>query len=345
MQKSVAVKLMSLIILSAFPTLFLFRQAYTFKAGVFSYPKDDHKMTTELEVAPLIDRNGYYDIAILESQKLVAVGYDGQNPRKIFYSLDGGSSWAFQILPMDKSILSKVIFLNSSYGWAVGSSGLALSTNNGGKSWGKTKNFTHYGLSGVKFADSQTGYITSNAERGCQIFRTTNSGKDWQKIYENLEGGFVFDLAALGNDVVTLAINDDHLLRTENAGKTWKETRLTLGGAASIAFTQNGTGWVVGRKGSFFTSNDNGRNWVRPSNLPPAFLEYNWWSIAFTDSKRGVAVGEKGMIGVTYDGGSTWVQVKTISTERLGKVILHGNTGLIIGSQTIYKISFRPDLR
>jgi photosystem II stability/assembly factor-like uncharacterized protein len=147
----------------------------------------------------------------------------------------------------------------------------------------------------------------------------------------------VFELATLGERIVVAAINDDHLIRTEDGGATWHELS-SLTGAASVAFNSQGVGWSVGRKGSFYRSTDKGKTWHRPTNLPQSFQNRNWTSVNFTGREMGLAVGNDGVIAVTYDG-ETWFESNTNIGENFRAVRLYNETGLIIGSQKVYSVA------
>jgi photosystem II stability/assembly factor-like uncharacterized protein len=231
-----------------------------------------------------------------------------------------------------------ITFQDDRHGWIVGS-GLVIRTEDGGQTWERLSRPTYYDLSEVDFVNPQFGYAAGGAERGCQIFHTANSGRNWRKVYENFEDGTVFDLVALNERTAIAAINGTFLLRTQDSGKTWQSVGLETPGASSVT-SAAGAVWVVGRKGSFYYSADLGRTWQRPANLLQSVSNQDWNSIDFDNTKRGIAVGNKGAVAVTYDGGITWNEIKTDIIDDLRKIRLNGETGLIIGVQNIYRFSF-----
>jgi hypothetical protein len=122
-------------------------------------------------------------------------------------------------------------------------------------------------------------------------------------------------------------------------------------GPTSIAFTQDGIGWMVGEK-LFYRSTDGGLVWRTPDNLPCELTTHDWWSIAFADEKIGMAVSEDCAIAITYDGGKSWSEIKsnmhdgstiwydarTGFKENLRAVRLHERWGIILGSQRVLLI-------
>lgn len=294
-----------------------------------------------LQLTTVASRNeyGFRDLAFVDGNKVWAVGYDGHNPQRMYYSEDAGLNWKAKTILTGGFTLTSVTFITAQEGWAVGNGGTILHTRNGGETWEQIKRPTDSDLNEVQFATSHVGYIAAMTEWGHEILRTVDGGQNWQKVYEDPKGGYVFQMALYGEKIAVAAINDDHLIRTEDGGVTWKTVDATLLGAASVIFTTDGTGWLVGKKGSFYRSIDQGRTWQIPNNLPKSLLNHDWSSIEFSDEKEGVAVGANGAIVVTYDGGTTWSETNAPNTDNLGLIRLHDGNGVVLGSQKIYGIT------
>lgn len=295
----------------------------------------NHQASIKLTLATLAESQDFTDLAILSNGNIWATG--GTNG--LYFSNDGGRTWSLKSIPSEGFISSAISFINDRDGWIVGASGLVLATNDGGESWKKLGRPTHYELERVKFINTHVGYTASSTEWGCEIFRTTDGGRNWEKSYEAPKSGFVFRLAVLSEKIAVAAINDDHLIRTEDGGATWKNVDSKLPGAASVVFTSNGTGWVVGRKGSFYLSTDQGKTWKRPESLPQYVLDHDWSSIDFVDNERGIAVGNDGAIAFTKDGGKSWSEVEADIQENFMEVKMHRESGLILGAQRIYQVA------
>lgn len=319
------------------------RQMFTSQTKVPTLEGGEQKASNQVQVITLGENPGYFNIALLDNGKVFAVGNLNQDPERLFVSHNEGRSWGFMIAPNKGkgSSMNDITFIDNRHGWIAGFMQV-LFTSDGGETWEKLGRPTAYELSNISFINTQVGYTTSRVERGYQIFRTTDGGRSWKKQYEDLESGFLFDLAILNENIAVAAINDEYLIRTEDGGKKWQIVEPKLGGAAGLTFTPDGTGWVLGRKGSFYYSTDHGRSWQRPSNLPDSLLSYQWYSIAFMDTKRGIAVGDKGAMAVTYDGGTSWIEVKTDIKERLGDVKINGERIIVRGQENFYKVVFPP---
>lgn len=292
-------------------------------------------------VAPTYEYNrfGFSDVAVLENGEAWAVGYDGADPKRMFHSKDGGSSWKIVTHPYAAFTLNAVDFVDNLHGWAVGGYGTVLRTSDGGNTWVKLKRPTDWELSVVQFVDKQVGYVASRTEWGCEIWRTTNGGDSWRLSYKASDYGQVFGMAMLDEQIAVAAMNDTSLIRTENGGRTWQSIDSPMKGAASLVFTSDGTGWLVGRRGSFYYSIDKGKTWQRPTALSEDALNYEWTSIDFDNNKNGVAVGYGGKILTTNDGGKTWRDESLNNSERFRLVRLNNNIGIVFSHEYVYRIS------
>lgn len=309
-----------------------------------------------LQLTPLVaryvsGRHDFMDIAITSDNELWGVGYDGEDPRRIYYSKDGGSNWEVKQLSTRGFSLNAITFTDAQHGWAVGGNGLILRTTDGGQSWEELQRPTDFDLTRVRFINPQTGYIAGRnwikdpnngtETHHVQILRTDDGGQNWKVCYSNDEAGEVFQIAVLSETTAVASIDSSTLIRTEDAGTTWKVVASGKGDFMSVSFTPDATGWAVGNKGSFYRSGDQGRTWQKPDNLPANFSKQNWHSINFADAMTGIAVGENGAVGVTDNGGATWSYYDSQIKENLEKVILRGRTWIVLGSKTVYKGSTR----
>jgi photosystem II stability/assembly factor-like uncharacterized protein len=299
---------------------------------------DHQQKSIKLKITRLSESQGFADLAILSNGNMLAVGYDGHDPNRLYVSNDRGRTWSIRAIPSEGFTTSAISFIDDRHGWIVGTSGLVLYTKDGGESWEKLGRPTRYELDRVQFINVSVGYAASGTEWGCEIFRTTDGGRNWRKSYEASRSGHVFHLAVLSEKIAIAAINDDHLIRTDDGGTTWKPVESKLTGAASVVFTSTGTGWVVGRKGSFYLSTDQGKTWKRPENLPGYVLDHDWISIDFVDDERGIAVGNDGLVIFTHDGGRTWSKVESDIDEEFLRVKFHGKTAVILGWQNVYEV-------
>lgn len=269
-------------------------------------------------IAPRFEygRFGFSDIAILNGDEIWAVGYDGQDPQRMWYSGNGGNSWEVKPAPTGGFTLHNIFFADQQNGWAFGGQKIFIRTSDGGKTWTQGQLPTWLSGSQVRFATSSIGYVAGgtgtcdrgNCTSGIKILRTTDGGRHWHVCYKDNSSYNIHGIAAPTEKVAIIAVDGNFLLRTENGGKTWRVAGSPKLGASNVRFDLNGIGWVVGRHGSFYFSADQGRTWQRPAGFPQSLSNRYWWDIDFADQRVGIAVADEGAIALTSDGGATWAE-------------------------------------
>jgi photosystem II stability/assembly factor-like uncharacterized protein len=307
-----------------------------------------------VQLVPLVPRykyasHGIMNVALLENGDMWGAGYDGNDPRRLFLSKDGGRSWERREVRTKKAFtLIDIDFVDTQRGWAVGGYGTILRTTDGGGTWEQVERPTDADLHEVHFVNSKIGYVagrnairtgyTDEVTGSLEILRTEDGGESWRRCYTENTPGSVFRIASFGERIAVAAINGNRLIRTEDAGRTWKRVGESIAGVMSVAFDHNGVGWAVGHKWGFYRSLDKGKTWEMPRDLPPGILGRWWEDIDFLNSETGLAVGERGALAVTRDGGSTWTDESVGGSERFGVVHLRGSGGLILGSENVYRL-------
>jgi photosystem II stability/assembly factor-like uncharacterized protein len=168
--------------------------------------------------------------------------------------------------------LHAVYFLDQNQGWAAGSKGTLLSTDDGGKRWQIRPKPTDDVLRDIYFHDANNGWLV------CE----TN-------VYE-----------LKGKNPRT------YLMTTKDGGATW--TRLTIPDAdvearlVRVVFSPAGRGWFFGEAGTLYSTLDDGQNWKR-QQIPTRHLLLGG---VLVDNDRGWLVGAGSTILQTQDGGRTW---------------------------------------
>src|SRR5215510_13115358 len=76
-------------------------------------PRQSQPTKKSIELIPVAKRNEYgrydlSDVAILESGEMWAVGYDGQDPRRMWHSTDGGNTWLRVLINSQGFILNAI---------------------------------------------------------------------------------------------------------------------------------------------------------------------------------------------------------------------------------------------
>src|SRR2546423_1077665 len=105
--------------------------------------------TLQLTVGVSRNEYGFSDVAFLGGNKVWAVGYDGHDPQRMYYSEDAGLNWKAKAILTGGFTLTGITFVTAQEGWAVGNNGTIVHTRNGGETWEQIKRPTESDLNEV----------------------------------------------------------------------------------------------------------------------------------------------------------------------------------------------------
>ncbi len=190
------------------------------------------------------------------------------------------------------------------------------------------------GIDGIHFFNSKNGVIDSSNN----LFRTSDGGLTWQKVYTNTDGGkqleFVSEKTGYffgGNSGVGFSTSE--LYKTSDGGNIWSSINPNMSKIESLHFLNDSTGFLVNQNQELFKTNNGGQSWVFIST----FLNNTITDFLFINEFRGFAITLEGKIFETKDTGKSWVE-KHESTYSLNKIIKVAQSIYIIGdSGTIIK--------
>ncbi len=240
--------------------------------------------------------------------------------------------------------LHSVFFLDQNRGWAAGSRGTLLLTNDGGRTWQARPQPTSDSIRDIYFLDELSGFLVcerniydlkSNDEPRAYLMKTTDGGAEWKRL--NLRGAdadarltrAIFDSSGYG-----WAFGEGGAVyTTRDAGANWirlqSPTRyLLLGGT----FINQNSGWLVGAGSTILQTSDGGQTWNH-SRLPnKTSVRFN--STSFVDGRLGWAVGSGGTIYRTVNGGHSWqAQNSGVTADLLDVKFLDALEGWAVGSE------------
>ncbi len=232
--------------------------------------------------------------------------------------------------------LFSLSFTNNQQGWAVGSGGKIITTNNGGTNWTEQSSNETMGLNDVYFINNSIGW--SCGRNG--VIKTTDGGKTWSRIYTTV----------LGNEINTIHFMDENigwvagkalgskifLLKTIDGGVNWTDYSNRLdypygasGNVLDIFFLNDNLGWFVGQdatEDACWKTIDGGESWTRMhfGITCPKF------GIDFTDESHGWVAGK--FKYSTSNSGADWDNLFPTLTQYAYDVdFIDNNTGWIIG--------------
>ena len=170
-------------------------------------------------------------------------------------------------------LLSKCIFVDSLYAWAVGDSGTIIHSSNGGQNWVlQNSGINNYPLDDVFFLNQSLGWALCNDFyfHGTFILKTTNGGETWNN-------------------------------------SRFADTTLVL---RSIYYTDSLTGYMGDFSGRILKTNNGGNTWQNCVIDSTDCFSFTVYKINFINAQTGYACGGHmdivGMIWRTTNAGSSW---------------------------------------
>lgn len=191
----------------------------------------------------------------------------------LLHTRDGGLSWNNASIPEDITF-SDVAFVNASRGWIVGEFGVIFHTSNGGKSWIKQKSPVE-----VSFASGESrnlfALLFTEAAKGWAFgldgaILKTRDGSSWEivrqkeKTNNSPDANHLFAAAAFNGRLWTVGERGT-VLQSNLEGKSWQRARVGTPRVSlnSIAFGNDGLGFIVGNRGAVLRTEDGGVTWER----------------------------------------------------------------------------------
>ena len=240
--------------------------------------------------------------------------------------------------------LHSVFFLDQNRGWAVGSKGALLATEDGGRSWEAKPRPSEDVLRDIYFSDEVNGWVVcernvyelkTKEDPRTYLMNTTDGGEHWNRVdiggadvdarlvravFSPSGRGWVF---GEGGAIYTLRDSGANWVRLQSPTR-----HLLLGGT----FVDDYLGWVVGAGATILQTSDGGETWHR-SQLPDA-KGVRFSATSFVDNRLGWAVGSGGSIYRTINGGRTWkVQNSTVSADLFDVKFLDAVEGWAVGAE------------
>lgn len=214
------------------------------------------------------------------------------------------------------SFLFNVQFIDSNIGFANGSGGVLIKTNDGGSLWSLVNTGTTQWLSGLFFLNKDTGWISSD---NYFLRKTTNGGVTWESQSAPYSQ-FINTIYFLNNSTGFLGCNSGHTFWTTNSGINWNGRSLTPGYSwKEFSFPADGgglIGYIGGENtssGAVLKTTDGGLNWQKITPEP----NLSAWGIGFVNSSTGFYCGYDGKINYTSNGGISWTAQNSRTTNIL----------------------------
>lgn len=257
-------------------------------------------------------------------------------------------SWTIKPSGVTTNLLG-VWFVTDTKGWAVGASGVILTTDDGGNTWIPQVSGVSVTLNDVVFVSPTTGWAVGGAQT---ILYTNDGGATWAvqnsstslqvELYSVFFTTPTTGFAAGSNGVPGI------LYTTTDAGATWQVSSSNIArGIRRIFFSSLDSGWVACARGMLYATIDGGSSWVE--QLPVgANTFHDLHGLFMYDNNKGWVCGSSN-IGIkhTNDGGTTWTDQNPNTIAGLLDITFTDSlTGWIVGSASTnggYHIRYTTD--
>src|SRR5690242_16452930 len=148
-----------------------------------------------------------------------------------FCAADARAQWREQSSGVSVR-LRGVSAVSPTVAWASGVGGTYLRTTDGGKTWraGVVPGAEGLDFRDVDAFDADTAYLLSIGDGDkSKIYKTTDGGAHWTLQFQNRRPGAFFDCMAFRDRTRGVAVSDPVdgrflVIRTDDGGRTWKET-------------------------------------------------------------------------------------------------------------------------
>lgn len=238
--------------------------------------------------------------------------------------------------------LHSVFFVDQNRGFAVGSRGTLLTTDDGGKKWQQKYRPTEDVIRDVYFLDSMKGWIVCERnvydlkavdEPRTYLMNTIDGGQRWTRVQmkgADVDARLVRAVFSSGGRAWAFG-EGGAIYSTRDFGANWTKLtvptqHLLLGGA----FVDDDRGWLVGAGATILQTADGGETWhlSRPTGAEGT----RFTATSFIDNRLGWAVGSNGAIFRTINGGRSWSQqVSGVTADLLDVKFLDAMEGWAVG--------------
>ncbi len=221
---------------------------------------------------------------------------------------------AWTVATFDTGSLSAVVFIDSLYGWTVGTGGNVFATTDGGGTWSEQQHVTHHNLNSVHFMNRSLGYAVGDSGT---VLKTTDGGNSWSMTTSSPPADWtkVYFTSEQVGWLISPYVDEIH--KTTDGGSSWIALDPPgAGGFYDLSFLDDSTGWVINGFEAYKTIN--GTDWYKINETALAYL----YHLSFLTSKVGYIVSIPNIVSVssigrTTDGGVHWEWISTIDSTHV----------------------------
>ncbi len=245
------------------------------------------------------------------------IGYVAGANGTLYFTRDGGASWAQSVLGTGETIHAIRIIGNRL--WIVGSNGLVCYSDDEGVSWVAVNVSTSATFYDITFINPFYGFAVGSSgviyhwDGTSWTAQSTSVSVDFHSVY------------AVGSTAYAVGANGV-ICRWNGSAWVQQNTATTLDFNA-VVFWDHDYGFAVGNDGLLCRTSDGGATWVGLSSG----VSLDITAIRLFSRDRAWATCANGIVLETSDGGNTWVQISLGIGGRLAGIDFRGCLGFIVG--------------
>ncbi len=160
------------------------------------------------------------------------------------------------------------------------------------------------------------------------IFYSSNNGKSWKSVKDNLYNAIILCMAIDGNNVY--ASTEKGIYFSVDGGESWNKMLNAFPNQIIPAIAVSGGNIIIGKYDGIFISNDNGNSW-NPSNSGLTYLHINGLK---TDGANIFATSDADGVHRSNDNGLTWTSLNNGLTDLDIQCFYTNDSVLFAGTQT-----------
>lgn len=238
--------------------------------------------------------------------------------------------------------LKAVYFIDEQRGWAAGSNGTILETEDGGVHWQSKKMPSNYSFLDIYFANENYGWLLCErvspqnyANRTPCLLESNNGGETWEEQDLPESSLRLSRIVPLGLAKLAIVGESGRMLIFNLRKREWEigmnglKGRLTAGHSSTDSTTI-----IVGRGGIVLKTNDEGKQW---KVLTAPFDDGTaGFSGVFLNRETAWMVGINGQIFAMKDDGTAWQRQQSGVTSDLADIcFIDRQVGFIVGDKGV----------
>lgn len=225
----------------------------------------------------------------------------------IIRTVDGGETW-IRMNTGSTAAMTRLHFVDSFTGWAVGASSSIIKTTDGGQTWTIPSSGVGAGLNDIHFPNANVGYVVG---ANGLVRKSSNGGSSWTTQTSGVTVTLNSVWFADANTGYFVG-NSGTIRKTTNGGTTWTSVYTGTDFFREVWFADANNGYVLSNNKILKTTNG-GSTWTS-FDAPSGMV---WLRMNFSSMNSGVIVSDSDVLLKTNDGGQTWNQHTTDFNESM----------------------------